>query len=108
MRLAALFGRAPVRDREAVDRIRTTALLALGDGFSVTVSEIACPDPGCPDLETAILIMHPDAKSCAVKIRKPIAAVTEQDVREALDSRQADGALGFKAAPGPSNEADTQ
>jgi hypothetical protein len=108
VRLATLLRRTPPRDREAVERIKAVALLALGDGSSVTVSEIACPDPGCPDLETAILIMHPDSKTRAVKIRKPIAAVTEQDVREALDSREAERASGLKLTSGPSNEADTQ
>jgi len=84
MRLGRLFGgRAGERNPEAA-RIKAAALGLLPDGSSVTVSEILCPDPACPDLETVILVMRAGAKTRAFKIAKPIEAVTEQDVASAL------------------------
>jgi hypothetical protein len=87
--LLGLFGRGrKPRDAEAVAAIKASVLrlLALPPRSSVTVSEILCPDPGCPDLETVILVMRPGQKTQAFKIRLPIPAVTEQDLEEALVS----------------------
>lgn len=88
MRLGALFGRGAPRDPEIVAQIKAWAVLALHlpAGTALTVSEIACPDPGCPDMETVILIMRPRDKTRAHKIAKAIGEITEQDVREALVS----------------------
>lgn len=87
MRLRDLFGRGTPRDPDAVARIKAAARVMLGkEDCAVTVSEIACPDPGCPDCETIILAMPTGGGTKAYKIRKPLALVTEQDVREALVS----------------------
>ncbi len=87
MRLRDVFGgtRAP-RNPQAVAEIKACVLrqLGLGEDCAVTISEIVCPDPGCPDLETVILIMRRGERTRALKIRKPLAAVTELDVRESL------------------------
>ena len=48
------------------------------------VNEIACTDPGCPGIETVILVMEPGRKTRAHKVAKPLDAVTEQDVRAAF------------------------
>jgi hypothetical protein len=94
MRLGSLFGRAAPRDPEIVARIKewTTLALDLPAGTVMTVSEIACPDPGCPDMETVILIMRPRDKTRAYKIARVIGEVTEPDVREALVSASEAGA----------------
>jgi hypothetical protein len=86
--LRRLFGRATARDPEAVARIKAavSAALALPDPAAITVSEILCPDPACPDLETVILVMCPGEKTRAFKVKKPLDTVTEQDVQVALSS----------------------
>jgi hypothetical protein len=84
MGLGRLFGgRGRERKLEAA-RIKVAALAILPNGSSVTVNEILCPDPGCPDLETVILVMREGAKTRAYKIAKPMEAVTEQDLASAL------------------------
>lgn len=93
MRLGALFGRGAPRDPGIVQRIKAWATLALDlpPDTALTVSEIACPDPGCPDMETVILIMRPRDKTRGYKIAKPVAEITEQDVREVLVSESEAG-----------------
>lgn len=84
--LARLFGGRPKRDPEAVARLKAWALasglVAADTAFSV--SEIVCADPGCPGIETVILVMEPGRRTRACKIAKTLDAVTEQDVRDAL------------------------
>jgi hypothetical protein len=85
--LGRLLGRGGSRrDPAAIAAIKAAArkALAMGEDGAVTVSEIACPDPGCPDCETVILAMPKGGVTQAYKIRKPLSEVTEQDVREAL------------------------
>ena len=84
MRLGRFFGgRAGERNPEAA-RIRALILSLLPEGSAVTVNEILCPDPACPDLETVILVIREGAKTRALKIAKPMEAVTEQDLACAL------------------------
>jgi hypothetical protein len=84
MRLGRLFGgRQGERNPDAA-RIKGAALAHLPEGSSVTVNEILCLDPACPDLETVILVMREGEKTRACKIAKPMAAVTEQDLARAL------------------------
>ena len=85
--LRGAFG-LPKPDREAIERVKGWAHAALGapDGTSFAVNEIACADPGCPGIETVILVMEPGAKTRACKVAKPLDEVTEEDVREALQA----------------------
>ena len=71
---------------EAVARVKAWARAALGTGEEVAlaVNEIACLDPGCPGLETVILVMSPGERTRAFKITKALDEVVEQDVRAAL------------------------
>lgn len=57
-------------------------ILRLGENDAVTVSEIACGDPACGGAETVVLLMREGMKTEAVKFMKPMAQVTEEDVRE--------------------------
>lgn len=50
----------------------------------VKVNEIVCADPACPGTETVILVMAPGRPARAVKVAKPMVAVTEADVASAL------------------------
>jgi hypothetical protein len=73
-------------DPEAVARIKgwVHGVLKAGSGTALAVNEIACTDPFCPGVETVVLIMEPGRKTRACKVQKPVDAVTEQDIREAL------------------------
>ena len=35
-----------------------SAALALGEDDALHLNELACPDPGCPDMETVVLVMR--------------------------------------------------
>ena len=84
----ALFGgpfrKKPPRDAEALERVRGWSLSVLGGEADLTISEVECADPACPGLETFILVMRPGEATQAAKVRKPLAAITEADIREAL------------------------
>jgi hypothetical protein len=73
-------------DPEAVSRVKgwVHGILKAGSGTALAVNEIACTDPSCPGVETVVLIMEPGGKTRACKVQKPVDAVTEQDIREAL------------------------
>jgi hypothetical protein len=73
-------------DPEAVARVKlwVRETLEAGSGTVLAVNEIACTDPSCPGVETVVLIMEPGRKTRACKVQKPVDAVTEQDIREAL------------------------
>jgi len=80
------FGRKPAADRTLSDRIRAWAAAACGGDPETrfSVNEIICRDPSCPGTETVILVMAPGVKTRALKIARPMAEVTEQDVLQAV------------------------
>jgi hypothetical protein len=53
----------------------------LGEDASVMVTELRCSEPGCPPLETVIALLDATGPARQRKIHKPIADVTEADVR---------------------------
>ncbi|HEV2558099.1 MAG TPA: hypothetical protein VGU45_05685 [Microvirga sp.] len=83
--LRKAFG-MPKADPEHVRQVKLWASAALQarDGTAFAVNEIACNDPGCPGVETVILVMEPGRRTRACKVLKALDEVTEQDVREAL------------------------
>lgn len=88
-RFGALFKsgeRAEKPDRAAIAAVKTWARAALGlaEEASIVVNEIVCTDPGCPGVETVMLIMEPGRKTRALKIPLSLDGVTEQDVRTAV------------------------
>lgn len=76
----------PKPDKQAIDRVKELARSALrgSPDTAFAVNEIACNDPGCPGLETVILVMEPDRKTRALKVPKPLDEVAEQDILAAL------------------------
>lgn len=58
------------------------AALALTAADALSVNEIACPDPGCPDMETIALVMRLGEPTRALRIRRPMDAVTASDIAE--------------------------
>ncbi|MDX6806878.1 hypothetical protein [Terrihabitans rhizophilus] len=85
-----LFSLGRRRDNASSEASRAVAaqvreIMALTPEDAVTVSEIACGDPGCPGgAETIILLMQKGRRTRAAKIRKGLVYVVEDDVREAL------------------------
>ena len=84
--LRGTFG-LPKPAKLAVDRVKDLARAALGatPDTAFAVNEIACNDPGCPGIETVILVMEPGRKTRALKVSKPLDEVLEQDILKALD-----------------------
>ncbi len=77
----------PKPDRQEVERVKELArsTLQLSPDTAFAVNEIACNDPGCPGLETVILVMEPGRKTRALKIPKPLDEVVEQDILTAIE-----------------------
>ena len=69
------------------------AAMALREEDSLHLNEIACPDPGCPDLETVILVMRMSEPTRAFRIRRTMEAIAPEDVaRVAAEERETRGA----------------
>ncbi len=86
MPLRSLLGlKARRAERGAMDRVRDWARAALGAApdTAIVVNEIVCHDPGCPGVETVILVMEPGRKTRAIKVPQALDDVTEAGIREA-------------------------
>jgi hypothetical protein len=85
--LRGTFG-LPKPDREAIERVKelTRSALRASPETALAVNEIACNDPGCPGIETVILVMEPGQKTRVLKVSKPLDEVMEQDILAALDA----------------------
>ena len=65
-----------------------TVALGLGEGDAITVNEIACTDPGCPDIETVVLVMRAGEPTRAIRIRAPMEVVGAAELLQlAADER---------------------
>lgn len=53
--------------------------LNISEETVITVSQISCPEPGCPDTETVIVIFK-DAERRLCKIRKPLNYIRKWDI----------------------------
>ena len=67
---------------EAVARLQaaTRALLDLSDDDVVSVTELACRESGCPDVETVVALLRAGEKPRAAKFRKPLRDVTADNL----------------------------
>jgi hypothetical protein len=85
--LCKAFAR-PAPNPEAMRRVKhwIREELRLPPDTAFAVNEIVCTDPGCPGIETVILVMAPGVKTRAYKVQKALDEVTEQDIGEALAS----------------------
>jgi hypothetical protein len=72
-------GRVPGRTTEI--KAWAAETLGLTDDVAVMVTELRCTEPGCPPLETVVAILGESGPNRQYKIHKPIADVTEADVR---------------------------
>jgi hypothetical protein len=70
---------------EALSRIKAWTRDAITAGEpTISVTELACAEPGCPPRETVILVMWTDAAAWKLRIHKSMADVSQDDVLEAL------------------------
>ncbi|RWH90691.1 MAG: nitrate reductase [Mesorhizobium sp.] len=55
-------------------------LCKLDDAVVVSITELACGDEGCPDIETVIGIMRPSEKIETIRIHKEVAGISREDI----------------------------
>jgi hypothetical protein len=72
----------PRPDPESSARVRqwVTDLMALTEADHIAIAELACDDPGCPDLETVVTVTRADRRRFVLRFPSALAAVTEADV----------------------------
>ncbi len=61
----------------------TREALGLGEDAVITISELACSDPGCPLVETAVAIFD-DRGTRQWKFTRPKVALTQAMLRQTL------------------------
>jgi hypothetical protein len=64
----------------------TRQLLHLDDDATLTINELRCLEPGCPDLETVIGISTAPGQWRRLRVARAAAEVTEADLRLAVDN----------------------
>jgi hypothetical protein len=58
----------------------TRALLDLSDDVVISVTELACREPGCPDIETIVAVMRTGEGPRTAKFRKPLPDITADNL----------------------------
>lgn len=81
--MLGLFSRRPRPDAEAVARLKEwiADLMSLGDNDHIAIAELACHEPGCPDLETVVTVTLADRRRFVLRFPSAVAAVTMADVQ---------------------------
>ena len=71
------------RDTNHVEQIKRwiVAAFAPGEDTVIMVTELQCREPGCPPLETVIALLHSGGPAERLTLHKPLAEVTEHDIR---------------------------
>lgn len=57
-------------------------ILQLEHDVAVSVTELACRDEGCPDVETVVGVMHPGQPIQTLRVHLPISEITRDDLVE--------------------------
>jgi hypothetical protein len=78
-----LFGTQPRPDPAHLAAIKgwVSEALALPDDVTVMVTELRCAEPGCPPLETVIVLLRPSQPPEQRKLHKASAAISADDIR---------------------------
>jgi hypothetical protein len=71
-------------DASARLKAETRALLGLSADVVISVTELACREPGCPDIETIVTVMQVGERPCSAKIRMPMPEVTTDHLAAAF------------------------
>jgi hypothetical protein len=66
-------------------KLQTQALFGLSDEVTISVSELTCRDPGCPDVETVVAILRNGEKPVIARIHKSILDVTPDELMAAFE-----------------------
>jgi hypothetical protein len=68
--------------QSAITQIREWTRTAMGlvDGDLVSVTELACAEPGCPPRETVIVVIRADRTTVTLRIHKSMMEVVRADV----------------------------
>lgn len=71
---------------EAIDHIKATvrAVLNLPDEVVVSVTELACREAGCPDIETVVAILAAGRKPLTVRFHTSIPDITDAELDATL------------------------
>lgn len=91
--MLGLFSRRPRPDPQAVARLKgwIADLMTLSDRDHIAIAELACHEPGCPDLETVVTLTLADRRRFVLRFPSAVVAVTRADV----------ALLGAQVAAGP-------
>ncbi|QYZ68547.1 hypothetical protein [Neotabrizicola shimadae] len=86
--MLGLFSRRPRPDAEAVSRLKgwVADLMSLGDKDHIALAELACHEPGCPDLETVVTVTLADRRRFVLRFPTAVAEVTEAQVQSLRSS----------------------
>jgi hypothetical protein len=86
--MLGLFNRRPRPDAEAVTRLKgwVADLMTLGDKDHIAIAELACHEPGCPDLETVVTVTHADRRRFVLRFPSAVAEVSEAEVQSLRSS----------------------
>ena len=68
----------PEKARQLKDVVREA--WALPEEVIISVMEVECMEPNCPDLETNIILMSDACEARLFKVYKPLAEVTSNDL----------------------------
>lgn len=68
----------PEKARQLKDVVREA--WALSEEVVISVMEVECMEPDCPDLETNIILMSDGCEARLFKVYKPLAEVTSNDL----------------------------
>jgi hypothetical protein len=72
---------------EAVQQLKlqTQKLLGLSDDVTISVTELSCREPGCPDVETVVAILREGEKPSIARVHKSIPDVTGDELKTAFE-----------------------
>jgi hypothetical protein len=72
--------------REAIERIKTETrkLLELAGDVTVSVTELNCREPGCPDTETIVAILRAGHPPAMARLHKSIPDIDMTELAEAV------------------------
>ncbi|MGW1286365.1 hypothetical protein ACWDBD_48775 [Streptomyces sp. NPDC001118] len=68
--------------RELKETVRT--LLDLDDDTAVLIRQLACTEPGCPPLETVVVVLPMEGAARRWTLHRPADQITEDALRAAL------------------------
>ncbi|MGW3177456.1 hypothetical protein [Streptomyces sp. NPDC001153] len=60
------------------------ALLDLDDDTAVLIRQLACTEPGCPPLETVVVVLPMEGDARRWTLHRPADQIIEDDLRAAL------------------------